>query len=818
VTSTAALFLLAWQAAAGATVSGRVLDARTSLPVAGAVVEAAGQQAQTDTAGAFTLTLPPGRQVLAVAAARYRPDAFTVEVGTAPVSGLELKLAEAPRLAESVDVTADLEPVGPAALPVRPTAVLNVAGGLDNVFRVLHTLPGVAATEEFGSRLSVRGGGPDQNLTIMDGVEIHNPYRLFGLTSAFNPETVSGFELTAGAFSAKYGDRLSSLLVVDNRSGDASRRLGGSSALSITDANVILEGRLPGRTGASWLLTGRRTYYDLVAERFVDEELPSFNDLQTKVDIPVGERGHFSVFALRSREDADLDFTTDIPGESGLFLVNVRNEVLAAAFRRSLGDRGSSRTVAAFYRNTEFLDADARFQDQSRRSNSPVEDDFSFTSFAFDRTVTVRDWSLRQELAWPRGGHLPEAGFELHHLRTGVRYAISGDRNNTAANGSSVQGGAGLPDRLDSSRSALRLGAWALDRFVAGRLTLEPGLRLDRSGVNGRTTVGPRLAATLRLDDHARLRLALGRHTQSPGYEKLLQSDYFLDLTEAGRLDLFSELSDHAVLGLERDLPRGMTARVEGYVKRFDRLIIGRLEPEAERLARVAEYDFPPALAGSIPSEPIITTAPTNDGKGLAYGFDVYLARPATASTRLAGWASYTLGQARRDAYGRRYPFEYDRRHALSIVGLYRHRRWLDVSATFRAASGFPRTPVVGLRVASVTDAADRDGDGNRAERVPETDTAGRLVYTTDYGGVSNLNSARLPAFARLDLRATFHLGGPEGRWQIYLDVLNATARDNAGFVDTTLRHDPAAERPRIVEEPDGNIPFLPSIGVRFRF
>ena len=153
------------------------------------------------------------------------------------------------------------------------------AGSIDNVFRVLQTLPGVSATEDFGSRLSVRGGGPDQNLTVMDGVEIHNPYRLFGLTSAFNPETIDRFELTAGGFSAKYGDRLSSILLVDNRAGSAARRMSGSAALSVTDANVVLEGALP---SGSWLVTGRRTYYDVFAERVTDSDLPSFDDVQAK--------------------------------------------------------------------------------------------------------------------------------------------------------------------------------------------------------------------------------------------------------------------------------------------------------------------------------------------------------------------------------------------------------------------------------------------------------------------------------------------------------------------------------------------------------
>ena len=123
--------------------------------------------------------------------------------GRRPRATIEVLLIARARFREQVEVTAEAAADEPAVLPVRPRQVMAVAGAVDNVFRVLQTLPGVAATEEFGSRLSVRGGGPDQNLTVMDGVEIHNPYRLFGLVSAFNPETVERFELTAGGFGAR---------------------------------------------------------------------------------------------------------------------------------------------------------------------------------------------------------------------------------------------------------------------------------------------------------------------------------------------------------------------------------------------------------------------------------------------------------------------------------------------------------------------------------------------------------------------------------------------------------------------------------------
>ena len=248
---------------------------------------------------------------------------------------------------------------------------MAVAGSADNVFRTLQTLPGIAATTEFDSRISVRGGSPDENLTIMDGVEIHNPYRLFGLTSAFNPETVRGFDLYAGAFSAKYGDRLSSLLVVENRAGSSNGRLHGSTALSLTDANAVFEGRLPGQRTGSWIVTGRRTYYDLVANHIVGTQLPAFGDLQGRVDWNLRPAKRLTVFGLLSREATDALFTGDRPGEQGDFVTTARNDLAALQLATLLNPRVSSRTIASFYVNRDQIDANAQFRNQARRSNAP---------------------------------------------------------------------------------------------------------------------------------------------------------------------------------------------------------------------------------------------------------------------------------------------------------------------------------------------------------------------------------------------------------------------------------------------------------------
>ena len=153
--------------------------------------------------------------------------------------------------------------------------------------------------------------------------------------------------------------------------------------------------------------------------------------------------------------------------------------------------------------------------------------------------------------------------------------------------------------------------------------------------------------------------------------------------------------------------------------------------------------------------------------------------------------------------------FDYDRRHSATLVGTYRFSPKFEVAATARAASGFPRTPFEGVRVASV----EKDG-----RFVPERDTQGRLVYVAVAGGLDLLNSERLPFYARLDLRASFRPRGEKGRWQFYVETINALRRKNVSAIDATLEYDPDSDRPKLVETPADGVPFLPTFGVRFRF
>jgi outer membrane receptor for ferrienterochelin and colicin len=282
------------------------------------------------------------------------------------------------------------------------------------------------------------------------------------------------------------------------------------------------------------------------------------------------------------------------------------------SYSAPLGARAWSRTVAAWYQYHEALGVHGSELDPGQRSNARRPDDpgdvAGIKVAAFDRDLNARDLSVRQEFGVQLGSrHLFETGFDVHALSTGWGWTIDADMTRDAANGSFADVlngiGEGVPSLLRSSRDTTRAGFWFQDRYQMGAgVRLEPGLRIDHSGLAGETTVSPRLAIRVDLTPRTRLRGAIGRYTQSPGYEKVLQSNYFVDLTLVDSGQLKSERSLHVTGAIERALTSSVTLRLEAYSKTFDRLIVGRLETPAETAARIAPYDFPAAIASSVPS------------------------------------------------------------------------------------------------------------------------------------------------------------------------------------------------------------------------
>ena len=773
-----------------------------------------GMTTQAD--GEFTFAdLPSGTVVVKVVKIGYRSRQVTLTLDANGAAPVEFRLARVPIASATVHVSNSRlkKEQTPSIFAVAPREVKTTAGTLENVFRTLATLPGVVSTGDFTSRLSVRGGGPDQNLVLLDDVEIYNPYRVFGLLSAFNPEAVSDFTLSGGGFPAKYGNRLSSLLLVTNKDGNLVQN-DGVASLSITDANIVGSGPLPrglgGGNKGSWLLTTRRTYYDLVANSFAHTTLPSFLDFQGKLVLQPDAQDRISAFGLVSHERTNASFNSMHNSDAANFFNNVRNDVGGATWTH--GRKGAvNKVTGSWYRNPDKLDFNGRFETKSKIPNTG--DTTRIASVIFDRTIVIRDAMLRDDLSLQRGAHLFSLGGELHSQRTDLQYRIDphSDRNPDVGNPTDVRGGSASPDTLLIKRPSTRWAVYAQDDLtLAPAVNLTLGLRRDYSSIHRRDDWQPRAALSYQPDEATTFRFATGRFAQIPGYEKFLDADYFVQPEGSGPLNITSEHAMHYIFGVERLLPGTWKAQAELYLKTFDDLIVGRLESERERQARVASYRFPDSLQGEIPTAAQITSYASNGATGVSRGLDLFLERRAMGDERVWGYASYTYGLANRHVYDRTIAFDYDRRHTVNVVMNFRLAEKWRLGTTTKYASGFPYDPPAGVTVATV-----RDSLGHI---IPERTGHGDLVWVPRFDGVNSLSAGRLPSFQEVDVRVTYNPKWGGRDWDLYVDVINVLNRANVVDYSAILVPDRLHDRPRLARQITTNFPFLPTIGVTLRW
>ena len=206
-------------------------------------------------------------------------------------------------------------------MQVEAQSVREMAGGGEDLMRVLQTLPGVLSISDYSNQLIIRGGTPDQNLILLDGIEVFSPYQLHGMGSVINPGLIRAVDLQIGGFPVQYGDRLTSVLAVHTRDGISDEWVQGRVGVNMTSIHGVLEGRL-GFWGGSWMFGARRTYFDSFANSFAhrtgifnDIAFPEFADIQAKTTFRPS-RGHLvRLTGLYSRDVLDWEVHQDTFGE-----------------------------------------------------------------------------------------------------------------------------------------------------------------------------------------------------------------------------------------------------------------------------------------------------------------------------------------------------------------------------------------------------------------------------------------------------------------------------------------------------------------------
>lgn len=822
------------------TLKGRVTDGRNPIPSVNVFVPELGIGDATNNQGFYTLKNLPARKLeVRFSAVGYETEEIEIEITSNRTTELNVILKETIIEVQTVTVTGlkvqEQKDTRTSLIDLNPKSAKILAGGVEDVFRTLQTLPGVLAPNDFSSQLIVRGSGPDQNLIVMDDIEVFNPYRLYGVISMFNPDAVSDVNLISGGFPAKYGDRLSAVLDVTNREGDITKTFKGNVNVSIVDANIVLEGRNPFNIKGSWLVNSRRTYYDLIIEPFVknaglvddNTSFPNFYDFQAKLVFGPFNGSKILLNGILSRDGVNVISGKDrnTPDSVGVFNIT-RNDVLGAAWHFAPSKKLLNKVVLSWYKNNGDTDFDSQILDPSL-NRTTFEDAIPDTlkpyllGFKFSGTFDYRKISFDDKFTYLWGDNVFEAGIGFDKMETTIDFIFDLDPQLEAIFRANPQFRAALSDIKDVKRYN-RYRAFVQNNFkVTDRFFFNPSLRYDYYDLLDKQYLAPRFSLSYAIDEITTLRAVWGLYYQSPGYEKLRDQNVLFDLDERFTRTLEAEKAIHYVAGIERWLTNEWSLRFESYYKKFDNLIVQKIVPGTRFITEAIPGKDPKLPSSWTRPVPVIgdsvTQIPINNSNGEAYGFEFFLAkRNIERGSKLSGWISYSLAYADRYELGEKFPFRFDQRHTVNIVLNYEFNSWFNVGMRWQYGSGFPISIPSGIKPRIIY--ADSNGDGELDSPVIATrkpfgnpNAEGEVIYDIDFAN-QKLNS-RKPPYHRLDVRLNFLANFCDLDWNFYLDVVNVYNRKNVVGYDWFITEDLKLDKRQ-----NNMFPILPTLGFAVRF
>ncbi len=610
----------------------------------------------------------------------------------------------------------------------------SVPGTGGDILRALQSLPGVAVEGDLSGQLLVRGGGPQDNLYLLDRIPLAFPFHFGGLLSTVNSDLIHSVDFSTGGFGPQYGNVWGGVVDITQRE-PRRDRWGGRLEVNMLLSEGLVEG--PVTRDSSLAVSGRRSYLELFGGVFAGSALtaiPTFGDYQAQYTWDPSPGTHFDLQAFGS--DDRIGLTIDPASEAAQ-----QDPALAGTF--------------------EFHNA---FDSQGlnlRHKTGP--DDLLWatlyhTNFSFEThlgadlhlDIGYEDWGGR--FSWTRdlgSGDSLEMGLEVDHTLTGDHsyfVAIPGE----GQPGFDVTGAARIT--ADSTTLWTNFGAYAEQRFrwFDRKLEVAAGLRADQLDLNGHFTWGPRLSASYPIAPGTILKGSYGYYFQLPYQGPYLDKDF-------GNPGLRSERSIAWVLGLEKDLGEGWSARLEGYRKDLFDVVVG---------------------------DPVLHYS--NLGTGESEGLELFLRRAPTEG--FFGWASYALSRStRHNAPGETHVYDYDQPNIFTLVVGHQLDRGWDLGLKWRYSSGLPDTPIVGTTY---------DNANSR--------------FLPVFGAV---NSRRLPDYHRLDLSSSWTTTYDTWSWKVTLEVLNAYDHPNV------LAYDYGAQYQYIgAPKPILQLPLLPYLGIEADF
>jgi len=714
------------------TISGIALDKDTRRPLVGANVILKGTEmgAACGLDGKFIIrNAPKGTYQLIISMIGY--EVQTLEgVSVEPSSVIELEISLKSRPIEMKGITIfgkeekELkEEVRVSTRNLKITEIKDMAGVAGDVLRAVQVLPGVIARSDFTSQLYVRGGSPDQNLIMVDNVEVFNPYRLKmfgGPISMFNPDVVERVELISGGFPAEYGDKLSAVLLVKNKDGNRSR-VSSSGSVSLIDAKYFIEGPLYDFNGA-WLFATRRTYYDMLLNRLVGKGFifPYFRDLQGKLFYTLTPNQTIRINVLDSNEgmlikdlepeEGEDELFDDITGKFSLEM-GVDDNLYSIGWVNIINDRLFSELTLSQY--DDFWSLRATYEPEY-----------------FDVGIDMKRRAMREDITY--------LGFSSHEIKGGLQIAdIITDITVKIKQDSLTYYLTNPGDRrqVDSAYVERKFGFQKASSITAGYIqdtwrinplaTIQAGIRADHSSFTDKWIYSPRFSSNFMLDDKTALRFAFGYFYQAPNFTTLFERNIDWNIFETIKLN--NEKAMHYLTGVERSFLGGFTAKLEGYYKSLDNLVV--------------------------PTDSLGNFIPKNTGKGYAKGFEFFLEKKSSPNAGISGWISYSyIITKEKDSDKEWFHRDFDQRHTISTIVNLKLFAGLSTHLKFIYGSGFPWTPLE-----KVDHICDENGD--------------TLFAIPTWG---NKNSSRYPPYQRLDVRLDWEHKFKDFGLSVYIEIINA--------------------------------------------
>ncbi|OIN57250.1 TonB-dependent receptor [Arsenicibacter rosenii] len=720
------------------TISGFVRDSLSGENLSGAVVQIGNSTRQTNGYGFFSLRVAKSTASRTLSTHFLGYQTHHQRLAPAKDTTLTIWLTVQAKQLEAVTVQSDLlqRDVAPGTYRL-PLTLLRQAPALlgeADLLKFVQTLPGVQGGTEGTAGMYVRGGSPDQNLILLDGMPVYNASHLFGFFSVFNPEAIATADFYKGAIPARYSGRLSSVLDLSMKEGNR-QKTHGRFALSPVAGNLLLEGPLV-KNKLSYMISGRRTWLDaftnllsLINNR--NRLGYHFDDINAKINAELSPKRHLYVSWYRSK-DRFLNVFTDSRYKS-VYGYDWANSTLSARYTQLFSEKLFGRFQLGLVKYHYALNT------RSETAEGTIH---------FDTRSAIRDVLLKTDFDLSAASSVQlQFGTQLSLRR------FTPEIRTAQGNVPVDESAAPAQPAYSHEASAYVDATLTFAEHMSANVGLVQSVNLvpDRTYAN----LQPRLSIQYGLSDHLSLKAAYNTQVQ---YLHLLTNSSLglpTDLWVPTNAAILPQTSQQVSLGIYQGNRKGFSGSVEGYYKWLD---------------NVLEYKTGSNLFLTRASE---WTDRVLVGAGRSYGLETYLKKTTGAWT---GWVSYTLSWHQRLFAGLNggqwFPYTYDRRHVVSAVVTKTTRPNQQLTANFQFNTGATAT----LPTSRVS--------------LPQPDAGISPIYQGSFQQyfsqidvLNNRNNFRLPAYHRLDLSYRFDKVKKRGTRSWILACYNVYNRNNPFIV-----------------------------------